>query len=66
MTTIEFSNSIAELRPILRTFTYRFTSDREECQDLVQDTILKALIYRDKVPWYRRGMSVRVVPCGSY
>ena len=48
MTGIEFSKKIASLRPALRTFTYRFTSDREESQDLVQDTILKALTYSDK------------------
>ena len=48
MTTVEFDQNIAKLRPTLRTFTYRFTSDREESQDLVQDTILKALTYRNK------------------
>lgn len=41
-------NNLARLRPTLRTFTYRFTSDREESQDLVQDTLLKALTYRNK------------------
>ena len=48
MKTAEFDQNIAKLRPTLRTFTYRFTSNREESQDLVQDTILKALTYRDK------------------
>lgn len=48
MTIGEFSKQIATLRPTLRTFTYRFTADREESQDLVQETILKALLYRDK------------------
>ncbi len=48
MTLADFSQSIAVLRPTLRSFTYHFTSDREESQDLVQDTILKALLYRDK------------------
>ena len=48
MTTLEFSHSISALRPTLKSFTYRFTSNREESQDLVQDTILKALTYRDK------------------
>lgn len=48
MTALEFDSSISELRPTLRTFTYRFTSNREESQDLVQDTILKALKYRKK------------------
>jgi RNA polymerase sigma factor (sigma-70 family) len=48
MTAIEFDDQIAALRPTLRTLTYRFTSNREESQDLVQDTILKALKYRNK------------------
>ena len=48
MTELEFDSHISELRPMLRAFTYRFTSNREESQDLVQDTILKALTYRDK------------------
>lgn len=48
MTTFEFDTQVSSLRPMLRTFTRRFTNDREESQDLVQDTILKALTYRDK------------------
>ncbi|MBN8578531.1 MAG: RNA polymerase sigma factor [Cyclobacteriaceae bacterium] len=48
MTAIEFSKQLALLRPTLRTFTRRFTTDRDESLDLVQDTILKALTYRDK------------------
>ncbi len=48
MKTTEFSLQIEELRPMLRSFTHRFTSSREESQDLVQDTILKALTYRTK------------------
>ena len=48
MTNIEFTHQISTLRPTLRTFTHRFTHNREESQDLVQDTILKALTYRDK------------------
>lgn len=48
MTTTEFSLQIAKLRPTLRSFTYRFTSNSDDSQDLVQDTILKALTYSDK------------------
>ena len=48
MSTIEFNHQISSLHPILRAFTRRFTSDRDESLDLVQDTILKALTYRDK------------------
>jgi len=48
MSTAEFSSEVAKLRPLLKTFTYRFTYDKQESQDLVQDTILRALMYRDK------------------
>jgi RNA polymerase sigma-70 factor (ECF subfamily) len=48
MTAIEFTHQIAELRTVLHGFTRRFTMDREESRDLVQDTMLKALIYRDR------------------
>jgi RNA polymerase sigma factor (sigma-70 family) len=48
MSITEFSNQIAILRPTLKGFTRRFTTNREESQDLVQDTILKALTYCNK------------------
>jgi RNA polymerase sigma-70 factor (ECF subfamily) len=48
MSTIELSQQICSLRPALRALTKRFTTDRDESLDLVQDTILKALMYKDK------------------
>jgi RNA polymerase sigma factor (sigma-70 family) len=48
MTALEFTYQIASLRSTLYTFTRRFTSDRDESLDLVQDTMLKALTYKDK------------------
>lgn len=48
MTATDFSYQIAGLRPTLQSFTRRFTSNREESHDLVQDTIMKALMYRSK------------------
>jgi RNA polymerase sigma factor (sigma-70 family) len=48
MTQAEFTQEIARLQPTLKSFTHRFTFDREESRDLVQDTLLKALTYRDK------------------
>ena len=48
MTAIEFTSQLASLRATLQTFTGRFTHDRDESLDLVQDTMLKALLYRDK------------------
>ena len=48
MSQTEFSEAVAKLQPTLRMFTHRFTYDKEESQDLVQDTLLRALTYRDK------------------
>ena len=48
MTAVEFTHQVASLRSTLYTFTRRFTRDRDESLDLVQDTILKALTYQNK------------------
>ena len=56
MNVAEFRQQVAQLRPALRAFTFRFTSDREISQDLVQDTILKALTYGDK---YRENTNLK-------
>src|SRR5687767_11170473 len=48
METKEFTHQITGLRSTLHSFTRRFTRDVEECQDLVQDTMLKALLHKDK------------------
>lgn len=48
MTAIEFNHQIASLQDTLELFTRRFTKDQEESEDLIQDTVLKALTYRDK------------------
>src|SRR6478609_9646833 len=48
MSTAELTQQISSMHTVLRAFTRRFTSDREESLDLVQDTILKALTYREK------------------
>jgi RNA polymerase sigma factor (sigma-70 family) len=48
MTTLEFTHEVASLRSTLKMFTRRFTNDGEESSDLVQDTILKALMYKDR------------------
>jgi len=48
MTATELTHQIVGLRSTLQTFTRRFTNDRQESLDLVQDTMLKALLYRDK------------------
>ncbi len=48
MSTTEFNVQLSTLRPTLKAFTRRFTNNREESNDLVQDTLLKALTYRSK------------------
>ncbi len=48
MTATDFSTQVARLRPMLKTLTRKFTNDNDESQDLVQDTILRALTYRNK------------------
>ena len=48
MTALEFTHQVAGLRNTLQLFTRKFTADRDESLDLVQDTMMKALIYRDK------------------
>lgn len=48
MNPVDFTAQVAGMRSTLQSFTRRFTHDRDESLDLVQDTILKALIYRDK------------------
>ena len=48
MTAVEFNHQIASLQETLELFTRRFTKDQEESEDLIQDTVLKALTYRDK------------------
>lgn len=48
MTTAEFTAELTRLQPTLKALTHRFTHNKEESQDLVQDTLLRALTYRDK------------------
>lgn len=48
MTAIEFNQQLINQRSPLKNFAYSLTSNSEEAQDLVQETYLKALKYRDK------------------
>lgn len=48
MCVADFAHKLAGMRGTLQSFTRNFTIDKEESSDLVQDTILKALTYRDK------------------
>jgi len=44
----DFATELSRLRPTLLSLTRRFTHDKEESADLVQETLLRALTYRDK------------------
>ena len=52
MTLMEFYNSLIGMKPNLQRFAISLTSDRDSAQDLVQDTYLKAITYKDKFADY--------------
>jgi RNA polymerase sigma-70 factor (ECF subfamily) len=48
MTAIEFNYQLTSLSSSLEKFAYSLTSNREDARDLVQETFVKAISYRDK------------------
>ncbi|MGC3945267.1 MAG: RNA polymerase sigma factor [Chryseolinea sp.] len=48
MNSSQFNEALGAVLPALWGFSRRFTRDRDECDDLVQDTMLKALTYRHR------------------
>src|SRR4030042_4380944 len=48
MTHYEFNNSLIEMKSNLHRFAMSLTSDRDTALDLLQDTYLKAITYKDK------------------
>lgn len=48
MTQIQFNNSLVELKDRLHYYALSLTSEIESADDLLQETLLKALTYRDK------------------
>lgn len=48
MTAIEFNQQLINQKVPLRNFAYSLTLNMDEAQDLLQDTYLKAIKYRDK------------------
>ena len=52
MTAIEFNHQLIGLENKLSRFAMSLTSNREEAQDLLQETYLKALSHRDKFEGY--------------
>ncbi len=48
MTAIEFDITVSKTSKALKPFAMRLTKDVEDANDLLQDTMLKALMHRDK------------------
>ncbi len=48
MSTAEFNTALIELEPNLERFAYSLTANPEDARDLLQETYLKALTYREK------------------
>jgi RNA polymerase sigma-70 factor (ECF subfamily) len=48
MTAIEFNYQLTSLSSSLERFAYSLTTNREDARDLVQETFVKAISYRDK------------------
>jgi RNA polymerase sigma-70 factor (ECF subfamily) len=48
MTAIEFNHALLQERSPLKSFALSLTHNRDDAEDLLQDTFLKALRYKDK------------------
>lgn len=47
MSTLEFNDALIRLESYLKSFAMTFTRNREDANDLTQETMLKAMSYRD-------------------
>ena len=56
MSTVEFNNLLTSHRDFLRGLAFSFTKDAEDADDLIQDTFLKALRYKDN---FREGTNIK-------
>ena len=48
MTALEFSYAITQSTKALKPFALRLTRDIDDAADLLQDTVLKAFVHKDK------------------
>ena len=48
MTSHEFSDNLVKMKDHMERFAFSLTFDKEEAKDLIQETYLKALTYKDK------------------
>lgn len=56
MTNIEFSTLVTRQAPSLKIYALRFTHDTDDANDLVQDTLLKAITYFNK---FKEGTNLK-------
>lgn len=56
MTKLEFNTLVTKQADSLRVYALQFTKDQEDANDLVQDTILKAVLYYNH---FRPGTNIR-------
>jgi len=56
MTTFEFNAAVVNLHPSLKPIAFKLTRDFEEANDLIQDTLVKAISNRDK---FREGTNLK-------
>lgn len=56
MTKSEFNNLILQHTDSLRSYAVQFTRDQEDSQDLLQDTMLKAILYSGK---FKEGTNLK-------
>ncbi|MBX7052093.1 MAG: RNA polymerase sigma factor [Flavobacteriales bacterium] len=47
MSTLEFNEMLISSRPVMKSFALSFTKNSDDADDLLQDTMLKALKYRE-------------------
>jgi RNA polymerase sigma-70 factor (ECF subfamily) len=47
MSTLEFNEALIQLQPNLHSFAFSFTRNSDDAQDLTQETLLKAITYRN-------------------
>jgi RNA polymerase sigma factor (sigma-70 family) len=60
METKIYSQLLTEYTPLLRAFAYRFTRDNEEINDLLQDTLVKAIRYHGQ---FQEGTNLKAWLC---
>lgn len=56
MTAVDFGQQLSQSYKVLRPFAARLTRDADDANDLIQETVLKALVNRDK---FKEGTNLK-------